>query len=78
MKSKEIQLQRLAQMTEYFMAKDLSHLLKDTSTLTYISEEEIEKRVQDYKNSYFPSTQNLSESVPDWSTEIGGLSVVKE
>lgn len=38
------------------MAKDLSHLLKESSTLVHVTEEEIEKRVQDYKNSNFPST----------------------
>eukprot|EP00347_Sterkiella_histriomuscorum_P013019 403366324 len=86
---KEIVLQKQAQMTEYFMAKDIALSFRDI--IQEMEQQQIhavdgqpnyekvfEESITQYKSSCFPQTQSLSDSVPDWEHEIGGLKMVKE
>ena len=70
----DIKLQKYAQLTEYFLPKDMFQLIK-----CIIGGDQIEEFIQSYKSLHFPKGDAaISESAPDWEKEIGGLSYAKE
>ena len=58
LRGKELQMQRLAQMTEYFTARDLVEVAKRVMQGGYEdSEKDIENIILSYKAQCFPSSQ---------------------
>lgn len=57
LRSKEVQMQRLAQMTEYFNGRDLDEIAKRVIEGGMDSEKEIEETIMHYKAQCFPSSQ---------------------
>lgn len=57
MRTKEVQIQKLAQMTEYFNGRDLVEIAKRTIEGGMDSEKHIEDTIAEYKIQCFPSSQ---------------------
>ena len=86
----DIKLQRLAQITEYFLCRDLYALAVFVAQLRQRKDalkmcdaeamfKEVEEFVAEHKQKYFPQcSQDALESAPDWDADIGGLNKVKE
>ena len=78
----DIQLQQMVNSTEYYRAKDLHSFATwlDKASIGYQVEfTEINDWISEYQKQNFPNANTaISESAPDWDTEIGGLKVAKE
>jgi SpoVK/Ycf46/Vps4 family AAA+-type ATPase len=70
LKAKEVQLQSLAQKTEYFLVNDLYqvYLKRDSADLCAFLDQ--------YKQQHFPSSVK-AEGAPSWHSDIAGLHEAK-
>ncbi len=69
--TKELQLQKMAQQTEYFLAKDLFYLWENR-------DQDFTALVNEYKAAVFPDSKKATESAPCWVKDIGGLQAAKQ